>query len=78
MAGQGCNLGLRDVAALVEVIKHARNDGSDIGDLNTLREYAQWRSKDHTTTMVFTDALVRGYSSVHCILIFLHESNQSA
>jgi len=63
VAGQGFNLGLRDVAALVEVIKHARNDGSDIGDLNTLREYAQWRSKDHTTTMVFTDALVRIFSN---------------
>lgn len=63
VAGQGFNLGLRDVAALVEVIKHARSNGSDIGDLNTLREYAQWRSKDHTTTMAFTDALVRIFSN---------------
>ncbi len=63
VAGQGFNLGLRDVAALVEVIKHAGVDGRDIGDLNTLREYAQWRSKDHNTTMLFTDALVRIFSN---------------
>jgi len=63
VAGQGFNLGLRDVAALVEVIKHASDDGRDIGDLNTLREYEQWRSKDHATTMLFTDALVRVFSN---------------
>jgi len=63
VAGQGFNLGLRDVAALVEVIKHASDDGRDIGDLNTLKEYEQWRSKDHSTTMLFTDALVRVFSN---------------
>ena len=63
VAGQGFNLGLRDVAALVEVIKHARHDDRDIGDLSTLREYATWRTKDHTTTMAFTDALVRIFSN---------------
>ena len=63
VAGQGFNLGLRDVAALVEVIQHAQNEGRDIGELNTLREYEQWRSKDHATTMMFTDALVRVFSN---------------
>ena len=63
VAGQGFNLGLRDVAALVEVIKHASDDGRDIGDLNTLQKYEQWRSKDHSTTMLFTDALVRVFSN---------------
>jgi 2-octaprenyl-6-methoxyphenol hydroxylase len=63
VAGQGFNLGLRDVAALVEVIKQALKEGRDMGDLNTLKEYAQWRGKDHMTTILFTDALVRIFSN---------------
>ncbi|MGD8783035.1 MAG: 2-octaprenyl-6-methoxyphenyl hydroxylase [Thioalkalispiraceae bacterium] len=63
VAGQGFNLGLRDVAALVEVIKQASAEHKDIGSLAVLGEYAQWRSKDHTTTMLFTDALVRVFSN---------------
>ena len=63
VAGQGFNLGLRDVAALVEVIKQAALEERDMGDLKTLKEYAQWRSKDHATTILFTDALVRIFSN---------------
>jgi len=63
VAGQGFNLGLRDVAAIVEVIKTAQAEGVDIGDLTTLNKYAKWRSHDHNTTMMFTDALVRVFSN---------------
>jgi len=63
VAGQGFNLGLRDVAAIVEVIKTALENGQDIGELAVLNEYAKWRSKDHNTTMMFTDALVRVFSN---------------
>ena len=63
VAGQGFNLGLRDVAAIVEVIKTAIANKQDIGELSVLNEYARWRSKDHTTTMMFTDALVRVFSN---------------
>jgi 2-octaprenyl-6-methoxyphenol hydroxylase len=63
VAGQGFNLGLRDVAALVEVIGEAQKNSSDIGDLATLNEYAKWRTRDHATTMMFTDALVRIFSN---------------
>lgn len=63
VAGQGFNLGLRDVATIVEVIKTAFANGQDIGELSVLNEYARWRSKDHNTTMMFTDALVRVFSN---------------
>ena len=63
VAGQGFNLGLRDVAALVEVIKTAQAKQQDIGELRVLQEYANWRSKDHKVTMVFTDAIVRIFSN---------------
>ncbi len=63
VAGQGFNLGLRDVAAIVEVIKTAIENEQDIGELEVLNEYAKWRSKDHNTTMMFTDALVRVFSN---------------
>lgn len=63
VAGQGFNLGLRDVAALVEVIGVAQKNARDIGDLDTLNEYAKWRSRDHATTILFTDALVRIFSN---------------
>ncbi len=63
VAGQGFNLGLRDVAAIVEVIKTALENGQDIGELAVLNEYAKWRNKDHNTTMMFTDALVRVFSN---------------
>jgi 2-octaprenyl-6-methoxyphenol hydroxylase len=63
VAGQGFNLGLRDVAAMVEVIKTAVSNNKDIGDRQVLNDYAAWRTKDHNTTLVFTDALVRVFSN---------------
>ena len=63
VAGQGFNLGLRDVAAIVEVIQGAQQQGRDIGDLKVLQDYARWRQRDHQTTMLFTDAIVRIFSN---------------
>jgi len=59
IAGQGFNLGLRDVAALVDVILDARRDGRDIGALNILQRYAQWRQADQRRVALFTDSMVR-------------------
>lgn len=63
VAGQGFNLGLRDVAALAEIVKRAWQDGQDIGQLSVLQAYADWRRQDHRLTMSFTDALVRLFSN---------------
>ncbi|HCK81378.1 MAG TPA: 2-octaprenyl-6-methoxyphenyl hydroxylase [Candidatus Competibacter sp.] len=59
IAGQGFNLGIRDVAALAEIIADGRRDGRDIGDLAVLNRYADWRRWDQRQTIAFTDALTR-------------------
>lgn len=63
VAGQGFNLGLRDVAVLAQVIVDAWRDGRDIGSMTVLREYADWRRRDHVQTMASTDTLVRLFTS---------------
>ncbi|MDH5395491.1 MAG: 2-octaprenyl-6-methoxyphenyl hydroxylase [Gammaproteobacteria bacterium] len=63
VAGQGFNLGLRDVAALAQVIIDAQRDNKDIGALTILKEYADWRRRDHIQTAMATDSLVRLFSN---------------
>ncbi|MCW8988000.1 MAG: 2-octaprenyl-6-methoxyphenyl hydroxylase [Gammaproteobacteria bacterium] len=67
VAGQGFNLGLRDVAALSQVIIDAvrSNDveNNDIGSLTVLNTYADWRRRDHMQTAMATDSLVRIFSN---------------
>jgi 2-octaprenyl-6-methoxyphenol hydroxylase len=59
IAGQGLNLGLRDVGCLVEVLGEGMRLGLDPGDAQLLARYERWRSLDATTVMATTDALVR-------------------
>lgn len=59
VAGQGFNLGLRDVAALAEVVTDARRKGLDIGDNSVLARYADWRQTDQRRAVAFTDSMVR-------------------
>jgi 2-octaprenyl-6-methoxyphenol hydroxylase len=63
VAGQGFNLGLRDVAALSEVIEDALAKGADIGSLAVLERYADWRVRDNQVTARFTDGLIRLFSN---------------
>ncbi|MHB8623116.1 MAG: 2-octaprenyl-6-methoxyphenyl hydroxylase [Sulfuricaulis sp.] len=63
VAGQGFNLGLRDVAALAEVLQNAVRAGEDIGDLRVLQRYAVWRQRDNQVTSLFTNSLVRIFSN---------------
>jgi len=58
IAGQGFNLGLRDVAALVDVILDARRGGRDIGGLSGLQRYADWRQADQKRVALFTDSMI--------------------
>ncbi|MDH3889198.1 MAG: 2-octaprenyl-6-methoxyphenyl hydroxylase [Gammaproteobacteria bacterium] len=58
IAGQGFNLGLRDVATLVDVILDARSSGRDIGELDVLQRYANWRQGDQHRVALFTDSMV--------------------
>lgn len=63
VAGQGFNLGLRDVAVLSQVLVDALAQHEDIGDLKVLRRYASWRRRDHLQTSLATDGLVRLFSN---------------
>lgn len=63
IAGQGFNLGIRDVSVLAEVICQARRAGQDIGALAALQQYSQWRAQDHERVIRFTDSLVRIFSN---------------
>jgi len=63
IAGQGLNLGLRDVAALAEVLVDARRLGLDIGEPNILRRYERWRRLDNWMLAAVTDTLNRLFSN---------------
>jgi len=63
VGGQGVNLGIRDAAALAEVLKTAYQQGKDIGDLKTLRKYERWRKLENWKILAFTDFLDRLFSN---------------
>ena len=63
LAGQGYNLGMRDVAALADVLVEGRRLGLDIGALNVLERYQRWRRFDNTALAVMTDGLNRLFSN---------------
>lgn len=63
IAGQGLNMGIRDVAALAEVVVDARRLGRDIGDPDILESYERWRRVDNMMLTVTTDGLTRLFSN---------------
>lgn len=63
IAGQGLNMGLRDVAALAEVLVDAYRLGLDVGDEATLARYQRWRRFDNTVMLAATDVLNRLFSN---------------
>jgi 2-octaprenyl-6-methoxyphenol hydroxylase len=63
IAGQGLNMGLKDVAALAEVIVDAARLGLDVGSLAVLERYQRWRRFDTMAMGVATDGLNRLFSN---------------
>ena len=63
IAGQGLNLGIRDVAALAELVIDARRLGLDIGHEALLERYQQWRRFDALALAWVTDGLNRLFSN---------------
>lgn len=63
IAGQGLNMGYRDVAALVDVLAEARHVGLDIGSAAVLERYQRWRRFDNTLMLAVTDGLNRLFSN---------------
>lgn len=63
VGGQGMNLGIRDVAALAEVLRSAHQAGEDIGSIKVLQRYERWRKLENLTILGFTDFLDRLFSN---------------
>lgn len=63
IAGQGLNIGWRDVAALAEVIVDTLRLGGDPGSMVTLERYERWRRVDNTLMLAATDVLNRLFSN---------------
>lgn len=63
IAGQGLNLGFRDVAALAEVVAEAMRLGLDPGNAESLKRYEQWRRFDSTVSTFAFDGLNRLFSN---------------
>ena len=68
IAGQGLNLGLRDVAALAEVLILARRRGEEPGSPSALEEYQRWRRFDATALALGMDGVNRLFSSDNPLL----------
>ncbi len=63
IAGQGLNAGLKDVAALAEVLAEAQRRGEDIGRSDVLARYQQWRRFDAATLALATDSFNKLFSN---------------
>lgn len=63
IAGQGLNMGLRDVAVLAEVLVDAHRLGLDVGDGFVLEKYEQARRFDNHLMLAMTDVLNRLFSN---------------
>lgn len=63
IAGQGLNMGYRDVAALLDVLTESRRLGLDIGGAPSLERYKRWRRFDNTMMLAVTDGLNKLFSN---------------
>ncbi|MFM2304215.1 MAG: hypothetical protein RLZZ135_1625 [Cyanobacteriota bacterium] len=63
VAGQGMNLGIRDAAALAEILIAAHQAGEDIGSDAVLKRYTRWRKPENWAILAFTDFLDRMFST---------------
>jgi 2-octaprenyl-6-methoxyphenol hydroxylase len=73
IAGQGLNMGLRDVAAFAEAIADAARLGLDIGETQVLERYQRWRRFDTMTMGVATDGLNRLFSNSSDVLRLMRD-----
>lgn len=63
VGGQGLNMGIRDAAALAEVLAIAHRQKADLGSLAVLRRYSRWRQLENTLILSLTDFLTRCFSN---------------
>lgn len=68
IAGQGANLGFRDVAVFTELLHEQAKLGLDLGSTDLLAHYQQWRRFDTLSMTSVTDALNRLFSNRNPVL----------
>ena len=68
IAGQGLNAGLRDIAALTQVIHEAKQRGEDFGSTAVLNRYQEWRRFDATALPLALDGFNRLFSNHNRLL----------
>lgn len=78
IAGQGLNLGLKDVAALTQVVVEARRRGEDFGRAQVLERYEQWRRFDTTLMAMATDGFNRLFSNDNGTLRLIRDLGMGA
>jgi 2-octaprenyl-6-methoxyphenol hydroxylase len=71
VAGQGMNLGIRDAAALAEILVEAHQAGEDLGSTSVLSRYTNWRKPENWAILAFTDFLDRAFSNRFLPLVML-------
>lgn len=71
VGGQGVNMGIRDAAALAEILKTAQQQNQDIGDRRVLHRYERWRKLENLKILGFTDLLNRLFSNTFLPLVIL-------
>jgi 2-octaprenyl-6-methoxyphenol hydroxylase len=77
IAGQGLNLGLKDAAALAEVLVDARRRGEDLGAGGVLERYAAWRRFDNVALAAATDLFNRLFSNDHPAVRLLRDAGMA-
>lgn len=68
IAGQGLNAGMRDIAALAEVLTDAKRRGEEIGNPVVLGQYQQWRRFDNASLALATDGFNRLFSNDNSVI----------
>ncbi len=63
VGGQGLNMGIRDAAALAEILIEAHQRGEAVGSLRVLQRYERWRKRENWLVLTMTDLLNRGFSN---------------
>ena len=73
LAGQGLNIGLRDVASLVDILLNGKKLGIDLGGADLLKRYETWRSFDRISLTAYTDLINLLFSNNNFYLRTLRE-----
>lgn len=71
LGGQGINMGIRDAAALAQILQTANDRNEDISSIKVLKRYERWRQWENLIILSVTDVLNRTFSTQLVPVIFL-------